>query len=263
MAEVIVLGNVIMALVLTSLAGLSTSIGAVIAYLIRKPKLVYLSFFMGFSGGVMIYVSFVELLQNSFLKIGQLWGIGAFFFGMILIGLIDFAIPETQNPHSHYKQLKGSTYRTRQRLMNIGIFTALAIGIHNFPEGLATFASSFTDLRLGMLVALAIGIHNIPEGISVSIPIFYATGNRKKAFVYSSLSGLAEPLGGVLGFLILMPFLSPWVVSFLMASVAGIMVYISLDKILPTASNYGHSHTMVMGLALGMFVMAMSIVMLY
>jgi ZIP family zinc transporter len=266
MAEAIIFGNVIFALVLTTIAGLSTGIGAAIAYFIRKPKLIYLSFFMGFSGGVMIYVSFVELLQNAAISIGQWWAITAFFIGMIMIGLIDFVIPETHNPHTHMKNIGKQLGRVRQKskahLMSIGMFTALAIGIHNFPEGLATFASAFSDIHLGLIIALAIAIHNIPEGISVSVPIFYATGNRRKAFIYSSLSGLAEPVGGVIGFLVLMPFLSPWVVSFLLALVGGIMVYISLDKILPTASNYGYSHTMIIGLGLGMFVMAASIIMM-
>jgi zinc transporter, ZIP family len=152
--------------------------------------------------------------------------------------------------------------KSKAHLMSIGMFTALAIGIHNFPEGLATFTTAFTDIHLGIVIALAIAIHNIPEGISVSVPIFYATGDRKKAFFYSSLSGLAEPVGGVIGFLLFLPFLTPWFVSFLLALVAGIMVYISLDKILPTASNYGYSHTMIIGLALGMFTMAVSIIML-
>jgi zinc transporter, ZIP family len=263
MAEAIIFGNVLIALLLTALAGLSTGIGAAIAYFIKKPKLIYLSFFMGFSGGVMIYVSFVELLHNAAISIGQWWAITAFFIGMIMIGLIDFVIPEDKNPHTHMKHIGNSkNMKSKAHLMSIGVFTALAIGIHNFPEGLATFASAFSDIRLGLVIAIAIAIHNIPEGISVSVPIFYATGDRKKAFIYSFLSGLAEPVGGLIGFLVLMPFLSPWVVAFLLALVGGIMVYISLDKILPTASNYGYSHTMIIGLALGMFIMAVSIIMM-
>ncbi|MFH0956758.1 MAG: zinc transporter ZupT, partial [Candidatus Aenigmatarchaeota archaeon] len=230
MAEAIIFGNVLFALLLTTIAGLSTGIGAAIAYFIKRPKLIYLSFFMGFSGGVMIYVSFVELLQNAAISIGHWWAITGFFLGMIMIGLIDFAIPETQNPHTHMKNIGRIRRRSKSHLMSIGLFTALAIGIHNFPEGLATFASAFTDIRLGIVIALAIAIHNIPEGISVSVPIFYATGNKRKAFIYSFMSGLAEPVGGVIGFLFLMPFLTPWFVSFLLALVGGIMVYISLDK---------------------------------
>ncbi len=146
--------------------------------------------------------------------------------------------------------------------MRSGLFTALAIGIHNFPEGLATFGAALSDVKLGVLIAFAIAIHNIPEGISVSVPIFYATGDKKKAFTYSFLSGIAEPIGAVIGFLILQPFLSDGVIVALMAFVAGIMVYISLDELLPMAHQYGHSHMVIIGIILGMFIMALSLLML-
>jgi ZIP family zinc transporter len=142
------------------------------------------------------------------------------------------------------------------------LFTALAIAIHNFPEGLATFGTALNDVKLGILIAVAIAIHNIPEGISVSMPIFYATGNKNKAFVYSFLSGVAEPVGAIIGFLILMPFLSEGLLASLLAFVAGIMVYISIDELLPMAHRYGHSHTVVFGFILGMFIMALSLLML-
>ncbi len=145
--------------------------------------------------------------------------------------------------------------------MRAGIFTALAIAVHNFPEGRATFATALEDPALGVLIALAIAIHNIPEGISVSVPIFYATGDRSKAFRYSFLSGLAEPTGAVIGFVILMPFLGPFILGALLAFVAGIMVYISLDEILPMAHRYGHSHLVIVALVLGMLVMAVSLLM--
>ena len=146
--------------------------------------------------------------------------------------------------------------------MRTGLFTALAIGIHNFPEGLATFGATLNNVHVGFMIALAIAIHNIPEGISVSVPIFYATGDRKKAFIYSFLSGIAEPIGAIIGFLILLPFLSEGLIASLMAFVAGIMVYISVDELLPMAHRYGHSHAVIIGIVLGMFIMALSLVML-
>jgi ZIP family zinc transporter len=141
------------------------------------------------------------------------------------------------------------------------LFTALAIGIHNFPEGLATFTAALTDPGIGIAIAVAIAIHNIPEGIAVSIPIYYATGNRKKAFLLSFLSGLAEPVGALVGYLILMPFLSPVVFGVLFAAVAGIMVFISLDELLPSAREYGEHHLSIYGLIAGMLVMAISLLM--
>ena len=246
-------------LLLTGMAGLSTGIGSAIAYFIRKPKMVYLSFSLGFSAGVMIYISFMELLPRSIGSVGETSSILAFFVGILVIGLIDILIPEAENPH-HYKEPPDSKPENgNQALLRTGLFTALAIGIHNFPEGLAIFTTALSDANLGVFIAVAIAIHNIPEGISVSIPLFYATGNRNKAFVYSFLSGVSEPVGAIIGFLILMPFLSEAFISSLLASVAGIMVYISVDEILPTAHRSGHGHSVIFGIVLGMLIMALSL----
>lgn len=247
------------ALVLTALAGLSTGIGSAIAYFIRKPRWIYLSFSLGFSVGVMVYISFMELLPHALETMQEGWVIVAFFVGILCIGIIDLLVPEAQNPH-HFREPSDITdERIEPRLMRTGLFTALAIGIHNFPEGLATFGTALSDVHLGGLIALAIAIHNIPEGISVSVPIFYATKNRKQAFIYSFLSGVAEPVGAIIGFLILLPFLSDAVLTSLMAFVAGIMVYISLDELLPLAHRYGHSHAVILGIVIGMFLMALSL----
>jgi len=251
--------NIITALILTTIAGLSTGIGSIIAFFIRKPKMIYLSFGLGFSAGVMIYVSFAELLPNGVEGVGEVYGVISFFIGIIFIGLIDMLIPESENPH-YYKELSDIVeVQEDTTLMRTGLFTALAIGIHNFPEGLATFGTAISDTKLGMIIALAIAIHNIPEGISVSVPIFYATGDRKKAFIYSFLSGIAEPVGAIIGFSILLPFLSEGLLSSLSAFIAGIMVYISMDELLPMAHRYGHSHTVIFGIVLGMFIMALSL----
>jgi len=254
--------HIIFAFLLTLLAGLSTGIGSLIAYFIRKPRMIYLSFSLGFSAGVMIYVSFVELLPQTIVQLGRITGIVVFFLGILLIAFIDMVIPEERNPH-HYKEMPNEQpLKIDRTLLRTGLFTALAIAIHNFPEGLTTFGTALSDERLGLIIALAIAIHNIPEGISVSVPIFYATGSRKKAFQYSFLAGLAEPIGAVIGFLILLPFLSSALLSSLLAFVAGIMVYISIDELLPMAHRYGYSHTVILGFILGMAVMAMSLFLL-
>ena len=146
-------------------------------------------------------------------------------------------------------------------LMRMGIFTALAIAIHNFPEGLATFAAALSDPTLGVAIAVAIAIHNIPEGVAVSIPIYYATGSRKKAFVYSFLSGLSEPVGALVGYILLRPFFNDLVFGLVFSSVAGIMVFISLDELLPTAREYGEHHLAIYGFIAGMVVMAISLLM--
>lgn len=250
--------NIGIALLLTAMAGLSTGIGSSIAYFIKKPKIVYLSFSLGFSAGVMIYISFMELLPDAIAGVGKAWGVAGFFIGIFFIGLIDMAIPEVENPH-HFELTQSEGIKKDRALMRTGLFTALAIGIHNFPEGLATFASALSSVRLGVFIALAIALHNIPEGISVSLPIFYATGNKNKAFFYSFLSGIAEPIGALIGFLLLMPFLSEGLLASLLAFIAGIMVYISVDEILPMAHRYGYNHTVIFGTVLGMFIMALSL----
>lgn len=250
--------NVGLALLLTLVAGLSTGIGGAIAYFIRKPKKIYLSFSLGLSAGVMIYISFMELLVGSIESVGQEMALLSFFGGVVLIAVIDLTIPETENPH----EFKSESSDVDNNLTHAGVLTALAIAIHNFPEGMATFGTALADIRLGVIIAIAIAIHNIPEGISVSVPFFYSTGDRKKAFMYSLLSGLAEPAGALVAYLLLMPFLTHAVLAYLLAFVAGIMVYISLDELLPLAHGYGKSHIVIIGLFLGMLIMAVSLMLL-
>ena len=188
----------------------------------------------------------------------------AFFSGVIFIGIIDKMIPSYENPHeirdmAHPHLSEGE--RSHMRLMRMGVFVALAIAIHNFPEGLATFIAALSDPKLGIPIAVAIAIHNIPEGISVSVPIYYATGSRKKAFAYSFLSGLSEPIGALIGYFVLIRYLNDMVFGFIFAMVAGIMVFISLDELLPAAREYGEHHLSIYGLFLGMGVMAVSLLM--
>ncbi len=253
---------------LTLFAGLATGFGSLIALMAKKTHRAFLSWSLGFSAGVMIFVSMIEIypkaqeaLVESLGKIPGMWLTAASFFaGFILIALIDKLIPSYENPHEPRKIEELKTIPSdKSKLHRLGIFTALAIAIHNFPEGLATFIAAIQDPGLGIAVAVAVAIHNIPEGIAVSVPIYYATGSRKKAFAYSFLSGLAEPLGAVIGFLILYPFLSDTLFGIIFASVAGIMVFISLDELLPTSREYGFHHSSIYGLLFGMILMAISL----
>ncbi len=232
-----------------------------------------LSLALGLSAGVMIYVSFVEILAqaNQILarthgpRAGGWLAAAAFFGGMGLIALIDRLVPSFENPHEVHKVEEMACPRQAKQyrgLYKMGLLTALAVGIHNFPEGLATFAAALEDKGLGVAIALAIAIHNIPEGVAVAVPIYYATGDRRKAFRLSFLSGLAEPAGALAGYLILLPFLGPTVFGLLFGAVAGIMVFISLDELLPAARQYGEHHLAVYGLVLGMAIMAASLLLL-
>jgi ZIP family zinc transporter len=276
--------NVVFAFLLTLFAGLCTGIGSALAFFTKKSNTKFLAVSLGFSAGVMIYVSMVEIFfkaKDSLInELGLVKGswvtVAAFFAGMLLIGIIDKLIPSSQNPHElhsieeindihadethHLEQIQKREEAVKNhKLLRMGMFTALAIGIHNFPEGLATFVATLHDPKLGIPIAAAIAIHNIPEGIAVSVPIYFATGSKKKAFFYSFLSGLSEPLGALVGYLILMPFMSESVMGITFALVAGIMVFISLDELLPSAREYGEHHLSIYGLVAGMVVMAVSL----
>ena len=285
--------EVLIAFLLTLFAGLSTGVGSAIAFFARKTNTKFLSVSLGFSAGVMIYISFVEIFFKSkeilsselgFHK-GYLLTIIAFFAGMILIAIIDKLVPVIENPHELKKvediqdkigaeleqdklsiafkqtvqEVSRSDAQRRSKLYRVGIMSAVVIAIHNFPEGMATFMTGLQDLKLGLPIAIAVAIHNIPEGIAVSVPIYHATGSRRKAFKLSFLSGLAEPLGALVAFLVLLPFMSSVMFGVLFASVAGIMVFISIDNLLPAAREYGEPHLSLYGLMAGMAVMAISL----
>ncbi|HDT13765.1 MAG TPA: zinc transporter ZupT [Candidatus Aminicenantes bacterium] len=298
--------NVWMAFGLTLFAGMATGIGSAIAFAAKRTNTRFLSLATGFSAGVMLYVSFVEILLKGAEELTAAYGhprglwinTAAFFGGILLIGVIDVLVPAAENPHETHSEEEeaplhgGPAPRPRPssgadrsgvegergshdhgprhgKLLRMGLFTALAIAIHNFPEGLATFLAALRDPALGVAIAVAIALHNIPEGISVSVPIYYATGNRRKAFVYSLLSGLAEPFGAGVAYLALCLFtgggagaVSSEAMGILFAAVAGIMVYISLDELLPTSRAYGKGHDSLFGLVGGMLVMALSLLLM-
>ena len=179
---------------------------------------------------------------------------------MLIIAIIDKMIPSEENPHEvKLMEDDGNHSFQPNSLMRMGVFTALAIAIHNFPEGLATFVSALQEPGVAIPIVVAIAIHNIPEGIAVSVPIYQATGSRRRAFSYSFLSGLAEPLGALLGWLVLRPIMNDTVFGLLFAGVAGIMVFISFDELLPAAREYGEHHLSIYGLISGMVVMAVSL----
>ena len=258
--------NICLAFGLTMIAGLATGIGSLIALMFKHTNKNFLCASLGFSAGVMLYVSFMELIPTAKEEFTQLLGdktgtlylLFAFFGGMGLIALIDFLIPESNNPHE-LQSIEDMKKPQNKSLHRTGIIVALSIAIHNFPEGIATFTSALSDLSIAIPITVAIAIHNIPEGIAVSVPIYHATGNKQKAFWLSFLSGLAEPLGAVIAYLVLLQFWSPLVNGIVLAAVAGIMVFISLDELLPTAEKYGKHHLSISGLIAGMIIMALSL----
>lgn len=260
--------NILFAFGLTLFAGLATGLGGVIAVARKAPGERFLAGSLGFSVGVMLYVSFMEIMPKAVDELTSVWGersgnwaaVGAFFIGIAVIAVIDRLVPSAINPHEP-STVGGAVegFERRSRMMKAGVLTAIAISIHNFPEGFATFIAGMTDPMIAIPVAVAIAIHNIPEGVAVAVPIREATGSRKKALKWATLSGLAEPAGAIVGFLLLMPFIGPEAMGLSFAAVAGVMVFISLDELLPTAISSGRHHTAIYGLLAGMAVMAISL----
>lgn len=287
-----------LAFLVTLGAGLATGIGSLLAFTRTKPSDKFLAFMLGLSAGVMIYVSLVEIFQKAVKSLtdatgsygeGYLWATIGFFGGFIVISVIDKVFghfhdteDEEDEAHAHHHhdhnhshehhddahdvdiagmvtEMDESEEKERKGLLRMGLFTAMAIAIHNFPEGLATFMATLEEPALGIAFAVAIAIHNIPEGVAVSIPIYRATGSKLKAFWYSFASGLAEPVGAALGFFLLLQFMNDYVFGVIFAGVAGVMIYISLDELLPTAKRYDH-HLPIMGVFVGMLIMAASLV---
>jgi len=276
---------------ITLFAGLATGIGGLIAFFAKRTKTSFLAFSLGFSAGVMIFISFTEMLTESGEIMRTFYSnetaswltFASFVAGVGLSAVIDKILPSEGNPHE-LKRVEQMNPATRdpdkpeckgrklqhmgipgprdRKLMRIGTFTAIAIGVHNFPEGMATFMSAMSDVTIGISIAIAVAIHNIPEGIAVAVPVYYATGSKKKALTWSVMSGFSEPIGAIAGYFILTLFNSDISLGYVFGMVAGIMVYISFDELLPAAHKYGKHHVAIYGLISGMIVIGLSLILL-
>jgi len=247
-------GSILAALALTLFAGLATGIGSIVAYFIPRPDMRALSLSLGFAAGVMIYVGFVDLFCSAKLVIGFGYANIFFLLGLLIIYLLDQAIP-----HIH---IDGQVDAHCDRLYKSGIMTTIGIALHNLPEGMTVALVSLADLRLGVPVAIAIAIHNIPEGLAFSIPLYCATSDRKKSCLLSFAAGMTEPLGAILAVVLLYPFLSDWLLAASSAMVAGIMVFISLDELIPVANRYGSEHLTNLGIIAGFLVMMAGLILM-
>jgi ZIP family zinc transporter len=249
------LNQIVTPFLLTLLAGLSTEGGSFIYLSKRFSQKKFLGFFLGLSAGVMIYLSFMELLPVSVKALGFLNANIFFFLGIIIIALIDFLLPH------HY--LEEKICRKQQivdrKLLSTGLVVTLGLIIHNFPEGMAVFLSSFSNIKLGVLLAVAIAIHNIPEGIAVAAPIYYATLNKSKAIKYAFISGIAEPVGAIIAYFVLGPYLNQTVLAYVFSLVAGIMIYISFDELLPACFRDENGHHAILGIMTGMIIVSISL----
>jgi zinc transporter, ZIP family len=285
--------NFLYALTLSAIASMATVLGSVIAMVVKRPGPKLMAFALGFSAGVMMFVSFAEMLASSIHDVGFLPAVIAFFGGTAVMFAIDLIVPHLfiseqadkwvkdgseacldtpdgpgnrrgrgpgrgLGPGRHRHQ-HGLSVENRTSLMRAGLLIALGIGIHNLPEGMATFAGAIKDRGLGLAIAGAIALHNIPEGLAVGLPVFCATGSKSRAFWLAALSGGAELFGALLAAAVLMPFLTPTVLSLMLAAVAGLMVFISFDELIPGSYAYRFEHLSVIGITSGMALMALSI----
>lgn len=259
-------GNVLVALAVTTAAGLATGVGGLLVFTQKQPGARMLAFGLAFAGGAMVYVSLSEILNKSVASFSQGYGdrlgftLGtvAFLCGIGLIMLVDRLVP---NPHERLES-DDPFFREHNAayIKRVGLLTALAITVHNFPEGLATFFATLENPGVGMPLAFAIAIHNVPEGIAIAVPVYFATHNKAYAFGACLLSGLAEPLGAIIGYTLLRPWMSDAVFGSVFGIIAGVMVFLALDELLPAAKRYARGHETVYGLVSGMAVLAISLV---
>ena len=248
----------IRALILSFLAGMSTLLGAFIIFITNKKSEKLVTISLGFAGGVMISVSFTDLMPNANIllaayageKMGVVLGVVFLLVGVLLAALLDKFVPHEDEPHGDGKQ--------HENLFRVGFVSTLAIGLHNFPEGIATFMAGYENMTLGISIALAIAMHNIPEGISVAMPIYFATGSKMRAFKYTFLSGIAEPIGATLAFLILKPYINDLTLGMIFGIISGVMLYIAIEELLPSSRQYGYTKEALIATFAGIILMPLT-----
>ena len=257
------------ALLMTFFAGLATIIGAAVAFVIKKDNLKAMSVGLGFSAGVMIFLSFNEIIPEAGKMLQEHFPVDynwivylGFIVGIVVAILIDYFLPDHIDTEELLHPDEPCNNNPHCRLKRAGLFTAIAICVHNFPEGMATFLTTTQNLTLGFSVALAIAIHNIPEGIAVALPMYHLTGKKRYAMLYAGLSGITEPIGAVVGMFIFSLFLPQILVGALMAAVAGIMIYIAFDTLLPLAKEYGNWHLSMIGIVSGILFIWISLILI-
>lgn len=249
----------LVALLISLVAGMATLLGTLIIFITKSKSEKILSISLGFAAGIMLSVSFVDLwskgqaslIQNMGNRMGVLFSVAFLLLGILFALGIDLFVPHAESePNEHDKP--------HQNLYRVGFVSMLAIMFHNFPEGIATFSAGYEDLAMGISIAVAISMHNIPEGITVAMPIYYATGKKKDAFKYTFISGMAEPLGALLAFFVLRPFINSFNLGAIFATVAGIMIYIVIEELIPSSRQYGHPRLALFATFAGIIMMPLS-----
>lgn len=259
------------AILLTTIAGMSICLGALVAFFVKQTDKKTIAFALGFSAGLIIYVSLVEILFEAREQIGSFVGEHdasgittlCFFGGILLTGLIDSLIHSKAESHDFRSVDEISTQSEKKRIARAGAMTAVAIAVHNFPEGIAIFISSLSEPAIGLTLAVAVALHNIPAGIAIAVPTYYGTGSRSKSMGYAFLAGIIQPIGAIAAYIILLPFITPFVLSCTFAVVAGTMIYISFVELIPSSYRVGEQSWSTAGIFAGMVVMALAMVFLH
>ena len=249
------------ALTLTTLAGLSTGLGGLVVLLFKRPRARMMAFSMGFAGGVMLTVSLSDMLPHTVEAYSDTMGrfpaalasASLCVMGMLIALLLERCIPDEKElaarPDGHAAR---GTPAINPGALRSAMVTTAAIVLHNLPEGILTLFTSYASPTLGAL-------HNIPEGIAISVPVYYATNSRVRGALYALLSGLAEPAGALLAFFLLRSFISPLFLNGLIATIAGIMIYVSISELIPEGFSYGRRGYTVGGLVAGILAMSVGI----
>lgn len=267
--------EVILSLGLTTIVGLSMGLGSLLSFFVKETNKRFLAIALSFSAGIMIYVSFMAILPEGMELIeshfgergGHLIALVGFFGGMLITAIVEKLVHKfgghyhghDDHDHEHKHDHEHHHGENGEHLSKLGLMSAIAIAIHNLPEGLAIFTAGLKDISVAVPIAAAVILHNIPLSIAISVPIYYSTGSKRKAFLYSLLVGLCQPFGAIIGYLILSSFFNDLVFGILFSIVAGIMIFVSLDELLPSSQKYEDHHISVYGAIAGMIVMALSI----
>ena len=228
--------NIYYAFLLTFISGISTIIGYLFIY-IKGNRVGVICKSLGFASGVMITISLIDLLPNSYQLIIDKYNVIYTIIIMFLCLLIGSSISLIVNKRIQSREVN--------KLYKIGIISAIIIVLHNIPEGIITYITASNNIKLGLALSLAITLHNIPEGISISIPIYYSTNSRFKAFIYTFISGISEPLGAVISYLFLSKYINNFILGIIYSIIAGMMLNIGYGELYKEAIQYNKKNAII------------------
>lgn len=244
---------------LSSLAGLATGVGALIVVLFGRPSTRFLSAMLGFAAGIMLAISAFDLLPEAEQLGGPLNAVIGLALGAALMAGLDAVLPHI---HRGFKSSEGLLDTNGglhgelncSSLLKCGLFLLVGIALHNLPEGLAIGAGYTSSFTLGTVIVISLALHNVPEGMVTSTPLLLGGMERWRVVLLTTLAGMMTPIGTVIGAMLFG--LNGGFVSVALAFAAGAMIYIVSDELIPQSHQY-HSHTANIGLLAGFILVFM------